>query len=153
MESIFEIKSIGIVVNERTNTIDDDWGNIISTIIINDDVPDSSLMEIQDFSHLEIIYLFNKVVDAEFEWATYPRGNKYYPLTGIFAQRKKERPNYLGLCTVELIEVKGKILKVKYLDAINGTPVLDIKPVFREFEPKTKIRQPDWASDLMKNYW
>lgn len=153
METIFDIKPIGIVVNERADTIDDEWENIISTIIINDDIPVSSLTGIQDFSHLEIIYVFDKVVNAHFEWATYPRGNKNYPLTGIFAQRKKERPNCLGLCTVELVEVKGNTLNVKYLDAINGTPVLDIKPVFREFEPKTKIRQPDWASDLMKKYW
>lgn len=153
METIFEIKPIGTVLNERTDTIDDDWGSIISTIVLNDDIPVSSLAGIQDFSHLEIIYVFDKVSNTHFEWATYPRGNKNYPLTGIFAQRKKERPNYLGLCTVELVGVKGNTLKVKYLDAINGTPVLDIKPVFREFEPKIQIKQPDWVSDLMKKYW
>lgn len=153
METKFEVKPIGIVANERIETIDDNWESITSSIIINSDIPISSLMGIQDFSHLEVIYLFNKVFDTEFEWATYPRGNKNYPLTGIFAQRKKERPNCLGLCTVELVEVKGNTLKVKYLDAINGTPVLDIKPVFREFEPKTPIKQADWAGDLMKNYW
>lgn len=153
METKFEVRPIGIVSNERIETIDDNWESVISTIIINDDIPATSLMGIQEFSHLEIIYIFNRATNTQFEWATYPRGNKNYPLTGIFAQRKKERPNYLGLCTVELVEVKGNTLKVKYLDAINGTPVLDIKPVFREFEPKTIIRQPDWASDLMKYYW
>lgn len=153
METIFEMKPIGIVVNKRTDTIDDEWGNIISTIILNEDIPTSSLMGIQDFSHLEVIYVFDKVVNAYFEWVTYPRGNKNYPLTGIFSQRKKERPNHLGLCTVELVEVKENTIKVKYLDAIDGTPVLDIKPVLREFEPKIQIKQPDWASDLMKKYW
>jgi len=42
---------------------------------------------------------------------------------------------------------------VKYLDAINGTPVLDIKPVFKEYQPKSDLIQPLWVSDLMKNYW
>ena len=64
-----------------------------------------------------------------------PRGNSGYPNVGIFGQRKKDRPNLIGLYTVELIEHTDRILKVKYLDAINGTPVLDIKPVFKEFQP------------------
>ncbi|MCD6069467.1 MAG: hypothetical protein K0S33_4293 [Bacteroidetes bacterium] len=54
---------------------------------------------------------------------------------------------------VELLEHKGRILRVKYLDAIDGTPVPDIKPIFKEFQPKGEIRQPEWVSDLMKNYW
>ncbi len=153
METKFEVKPIGIVLNPRTDVIDDDWECITSTIIINDDIPSSSLIGIEDFSHLEIIYLFNKVVTTEIKWVTYPRGNKNYPLRGIFAQRKKERPNLLGLSTVELIEVKENTLKVKYLDAINGTPILDIKPVFKEFEPKTRLKQAEWVNDLMKNYW
>ncbi len=72
---------------------------------------------------------------------------------GIFAQRKKDRPNSIGLCTVELLQHNGRTLKVKYLDAIDGTPILDIKPVFKEFQPKGEIKQPTWVSDLMKNYW
>jgi tRNA (Thr-GGU) A37 N-methylase len=74
-------------------------------------------------------------------------------MTGIFGQRKKDRPNTIGLSTVELLEHNGRTLKVKFLDAIDGTPVLDIKPVFKEFQPKTEIKQPDWVADLMKNYW
>jgi len=50
-------------------------------------------------------------------------------LIGIFAQRKKDRPNHIGLCSVELIPHKERTIIVKYLDAINGTPILDIKPV------------------------
>lgn len=82
-----------------------------------------------------------------------PRGNPNYPLVGIFGQRKKDRPNTIGLCTVELLEHNERTIKVKDLDAIDGTPVLDIKPVFKEFQPKTEIKQPDWVADLMKNYW
>jgi tRNA (Thr-GGU) A37 N-methylase len=74
-------------------------------------------------------------------------------LVGIFGQRKKDRPNQIGLCTVQLLEHNGRTIKVKYLDAIDGTPILDIKPVFKEFQPKGEIRQPIWVADLMKNYW
>ncbi len=66
---------------------------------------------------------------------------------------KKARHNHLGLCTVELIEHTGSTIKVKYLDAIDGTPILDIKPVFKEFEPKGEIKQPQWTVELMKDYW
>ena len=72
---------------------------------------------------------------------------------GIFGQRKKGRPNTIGLCTVELIEHNSRTIKVKYLDAIDGTPILDIKPVFKEFQPNGEIKQPIWVGDLMKNYW
>ncbi|MES1220024.1 MAG: TrmO family methyltransferase, partial [Bacteroidota bacterium] len=71
----------------------------------------------------------------------------------IFAQRKKDRPNSIGLTTVELIERKGKTITVRYLDAIDGTPILDIKPVMKEFLPASEIRQPVWATELMKEYW
>ncbi|MFQ3577352.1 MAG: tRNA (N6-threonylcarbamoyladenosine(37)-N6)-methyltransferase TrmO [Cytophagales bacterium] len=149
----FEITPIGYVENERAFPLDDNWGEIISKIQLNDDVPAESLIGLEKFSHLEILYLFSQTVKNSFSWASHPRGNINYPLVGIFSQRKKERPNSIGLCTVELISVEEKILKVKNLDAINGTPIIDIKPVFKEFEPHKPIIQPDWVSDLMKEYW
>ncbi len=72
---------------------------------------------------------------------------------GIFAQRKKDRPNHLGLTTAELISHDKRKIIVKGLDAIDGTPVLDIKPVFREFGTKGNTRQPEWVEELMKDYW
>jgi tRNA (Thr-GGU) A37 N-methylase len=93
------------------------------------------------------------VDEKEIIFSGHPSGNRNYPLVGIFGQRKKDRPNTLGLCTAELLEHKGRAIKVKYLDAIDGTPVLDIKPVFKEYQKKGVIRQPEWVSDLMKNYW
>ena len=101
----------------------------------------------------EIIFYFDQVADDKIVYSGRPRGNPEYPVMGIFCQRKKDRPNKIGLCTVELLEHTGSTIKVKGLDAIDGTPVLDIKPVFREFQPKGNITQPEWAGDLMKNYW
>ena len=148
-----KLKPIGIVRNARTTPTDDFWGEVISEIELADHIPTESLTGITSFSHLEIIYFFDQVKDSDIVFSGRPRGNPDYPTIGIFGQRKKDRPNKLGLCTVELVEHTGRMLKVKYLDAINGTPVLDIKPVFKEFYPKKEIKQPTWVKDLMKNYW
>ena len=144
---------IGTVRNSRTTPIDDFWEGITAEIELADHIPTEAFENISDFSHLEIIYFFNKVEREDIVFSGHPRGNINYPLVGIFGQRKKDRPNTIGLCTVELIEHNGRKIKVKHLDAIDGTPVLDIKPVFKEFQPKGTIRQPSWVADLMKNYW
>jgi tRNA-Thr(GGU) m(6)t(6)A37 methyltransferase TsaA len=148
-----KLNAVAIVKNSRKNPIDDFWGDIISEIELCDHIPAEAFEGISEFSHLEIIFYFDRVAKSDIIFSGRPRGNPDYPLVGIFGQRKKDRPNTLGLCTVELLEHKDRIIKVRYLDAIDGTPVLDIKPVFREYQVEGNIRQPGWVSDLMKNYW
>ena len=147
------LQSIATIHNIRTEAIDDDWGEIISEITLEPTIPTEAFAGIEAFSHLEIIFYFDKANDSKRVFSARPRGNPDYPVVGIFSQRKKDRPNKIGLCTVQLLEHDGPTIKVKGLDAIDGTPVLDIKPVFREFQPKHEIIQPEWVSDLMKNYW
>jgi tRNA (adenine37-N6)-methyltransferase len=130
-----DLQPIAFVSNSRTEPVDDNWEPVLSTIRLADHIPTEALTGISEFSHLEIIYY------------------SLYPLIGIFAQRKKDRPNKIGLTTVALIEHNERTIKVKSLDAIDGTPVLDIKPVLKESQPRTEIKQPTWAADLMKNYW
>jgi tRNA-Thr(GGU) m(6)t(6)A37 methyltransferase TsaA len=144
---------VATVKNSRTQPEDDNWGSIISEIELADHIPVEAFRNITDFSHLEIIYYFNKVKTGDIVFSGHPRGNMNYPVTGIFAQRKKDRPNTMGLCTVALLSLNEKVITVKYLDAINGTPVLDIKPVYREFGITPPITQPLWVADLMKTYW
>lgn len=148
-----ELQSIARVKNSRTIPIDDFWESVISEIELEDHIPTEAFENISDFSHLEIIYYFDKVDNNDIVFSGRPRGNPNYPLVGILGQRKKDRPNTIGLCTVELLEHNGRKIKVKYLDAIDGTPIIDIKPVFKEFQIQTNIKQPSWVSDLMKNYW
>jgi len=147
------LQSIATTRNARTEAVDDNWGGVITEITLAEYVPTVAFDNIEDFSHLEIIFYFDKTEDREMVYAGRPRGNPAYPVMGIFCQRKKDRPNKIGLCTVELLEHNGRTIKVKGLDAIDGTPILDIKPVFKEFLPKGAIRQPEWVSDLMKEYW
>lgn len=148
------VKPVAYVSNTRHDMSDDYWGQVPSEITIVDNLPDECLDGIETFSHLEIIYHFNKADEAKVvTGANHPRENKAWPKVGIFAQRKKDRPNHLGATIVKLIERKGRTLVVANLDADNGTPVLDIKPVVKEFLPLEEVRQPGWISELMKDYW
>lgn len=147
----YNITPVARVRCNRHSPDDDHWNSFDSYIEIAEDVPEESIAGIEGYSHLEIIFLFDKA--TEVVWYGHPRNNTAWPLTGIFATRKKDRPNHLGLTTVELIKVEGRKLYIKNLDAIDGTPVADIKPVWKGFQPKGNIKQPGWVDELMKNYW
>lgn len=148
------LEPIGYISTNRKVIKDDDWGGVVSEIKLAKDLSPDTLDGIESFSHLEVIFYFDQVEDQKVVWGSaYPRGNEAYPKVGIFAQRKKSRPNKLGLTIVKLLERVGDIIKVQGLDGIDGTPILDIKPVMKEFLPREETRQPEWASDLMKGYW
>lgn len=147
-----KLEPIAFVKNTRTEKIDDNWSSVISEIELVDTLPQECFDSIDSFSHLEIIFHLNKT-DKIVTGSEHPRENTNWPKVGIFAQRKKDRPNHLGLTTVNLIKKEGRKLTVTNLDAIDGTPILDIKPVFNEFLPQGEVSQPKWSQELMKNYW
>jgi tRNA (adenine37-N6)-methyltransferase len=151
----FEIAAIGFVKNNRKEISDDFWGNVISEIELTEKFSAESLKGLELFSHVEIIFVFNKVDDSEIQIGTaIPRDRAdLYPAIGVFAQRKKSRPNKIGATICELIKIENKKIFVKGLDAIDATPVIDIKPVLKEFLPTKNIIQPSWMTDLMKDYW
>ena len=72
---------------------------------------------------------------------------------GILAQRAKDRPNRIGLTTCVLTGVNGFSLEVRGLDAVDGTPVLDVKPHMSGFDPQGPVREPPWAVEIMAEYW
>ena len=148
------LKSIATVFSERKNSDDDNWGSIISKIKLDESIPANALEGINNFSHLQIIYYFHRARhENEITWFRSPRNNPDWPKSGIFGQRNKHRPNWIGSTIVELLSFEDRVLSVKGLDAIDGTPVFDIKPVFKQFLPRSEIRQPKWVDELMKNYW
>jgi tRNA-Thr(GGU) m(6)t(6)A37 methyltransferase TsaA len=147
------LKPIGHVRNSRTMLDDDNWGGVISEIILDASFPAESLDGLTEFSHAEILFHFDQAADDKILFSRHPRGNKDWPKVGVFAQRNKDRPNHIGLTVVEIVKREGRSLFVKNLDAVEGTPVLDIKPIMREFLPHGEIRQPRWSRELMKNYW
>lgn len=152
--SMISLSPIAAVKNNRIEVEDDNWGEVISVIELDASIPDEALSEIESFSHVEVIYYFHQVPDSKIETgARHPRNNAGWPKVGILSQRGKNRPNRLGTTMVKVLRREGRHLHVQGLDAIDGTPVLDIKPVMREFLPREEVRQPEWATELMKNYW
>ena len=106
---------VAFVKNTRTDLSDDYWGSIISEIELADNIPADAFNGIDEFSHLEIIFHFNKADKSKAVFKYHPRGNKNWPEVGIFAQRKRDRPNAIGLTIVELIKREGNKIRVKYL--------------------------------------
>jgi tRNA (adenine37-N6)-methyltransferase len=148
------LEPIGTVRNARQAIEDDHWGGVISEITLVESMDEEALQGIEAFSHAEIIFYFNQVDESKIvTTARHPRNNPDWPRVGILAQRGKNRPNRLGLTTVRIMERRGRTLLVAGLDAIDGTPVLDIKPVMHEFLPREAVHQPDWAAELMREYW
>ena len=96
----------------------------------------------------------NQVDPAKVEkTARHPRNNTAWPKVGIFAQRGKNRPNRIGSTICRIQKVDGLRLHLEGLDAVDGTPVLDIKPWVEEFGPRGIHQQPMWITELMKVYW
>ena len=151
----YVINLIGYVRGGRANPIDDDWGASLAAIELDPQrFTVEALMGLDAFSHAEIVYVFDKVSDDKIETAArHPRGRNDWPKIGIFAQRGKNRPNRLGVTMCRIISVDGLILNVEGLDAIDGTPVIDIKPVMSGFQPRGEFREPDWAREIMESYW
>lgn len=147
-------KPIGYVEAVRPRVEDDFWGGEESCIRLSADFTPDSLQGIADFSHVEVIYLFHQVDIAKIVTdARHPRNNAAWPRVGIFAQRGKNRPNRIGSTICRVLRVAGTELYVAELDAIDKTPVLDIKPVMTEFLPREPVRQPRWSRELMSQYW
>ncbi|MGI9432586.1 MAG: SAM-dependent methyltransferase [Myxococcota bacterium] len=150
----FDIEPIGRVKAARTEAVDDDWGGEESCIELAERFEPDALQGLEEFSHAEILFLFDRVDPAKITvGARHPRNNPDWPAVGIFAQRGKNRPNRIGSTICRLIRREGRQLFVAELDAIDGTPVLDIKPVMREFLPRGEVRQPRWSRELMSRYW
>lgn len=145
---------IGTVRGGRVDPIDDDWGGVVSDIVLDDRFPADALDGLDAFSHLDVVYVFDQVDEAQVTvGARHPRGRADWPAVGIFAQRAKGRPNRIGVTTCEIVAVDGRGVTVRGLDAIDGTPVLDLKPYMVEFAPRTQVRQPAWSHELMRDYW
>ena len=153
---MIELEPVGHVVGGRHEPIDDDWGRVEAVIALDSArFGEDAVAGLDAFSHLVVVFHFHLVDESAVQsGARHPRGNTDWPKVGMFAQRAKLRPNRLGVSSCRLLAVEGLELRVRGLDAVDGTPVLDVKPYMREFEPPaTNVRQPAWASELMAQYW
>ena len=144
---------IGYVRGGRAEVEDDAWGSVTARIELDGFAADA-LLALDDFSHVEVLFVFDRVdPDGVCRGARRPRGRADWPLVGIFAQRAKDRPNRIGSTVCEVVAVDGTALDVRGLDAVDGTPVLDLKPYLAGFAPRGTVREPGWARELMDGYW
>ena len=135
-----DLTAVGVVRSSRGEVFDDGWDSETSTIELDAAFGEEALCGLSDFSHLEVIYLFDRVrSEKTVTGARHPRGNESWPR--------------VGLTVCEILAVEGAVVRVRGLDAVDGTPVLDLKPWMNEFGPRSATRQPGWASELMANYW
>jgi tRNA-Thr(GGU) m(6)t(6)A37 methyltransferase TsaA len=149
------LEPIGFVRGGRGEPIDDSWDSVEATIELDGSRfgPDV-VAGLADFSHLDVVFFFHGVEEQSVHLgARRPRGNPEWPEVGIFAQRAKARPNRIGVSTCRLRGVDGLTLSVSGLDAIDGTPVLDVKPHVTEMGPREPVREPAWIRELMSGYW
>ncbi|HTQ46506.1 MAG TPA: SAM-dependent methyltransferase [Polyangiaceae bacterium] len=150
----FTVVPVARVRGGRSAPTDDRWDAERCVLELDERFGAESLAGLDAFSHLEVVYVFDRVDESKIETrARHPRERLDWPLVGIFAQRGKARPNRLGVSRCQLLRVEGTRLHVAGLDAIDGTPVLDIKPYMREFAPRGEVRQPAWATELMADYY
>jgi tRNA-Thr(GGU) m(6)t(6)A37 methyltransferase TsaA len=151
----FMLRPVGVVVGGRVTPTDDHWGGSRAVIRIDSALYDEDAVAgLAESSHLEVVYVFHLADDAAVTvGARHPRGRTDWPRVGIFAQRGKDRPNHLGVSRCRLESVDGLDVHVAGLDAIDGTPVVDVKPWLAEFGPIGEVRQPDWSTELMRDYY
>lgn len=139
---MFHIEPVGRRA-ARTDLCDGDRGGSEACIELLAGCDASALEGLVTFSHAEILFVFDRVdAGRVVREARHPRNNPDWPRTGIFAQRGKNRPNRIGSTIVRIVRRTGRLLHVAELDAIDGTPVIDIKPVLRAFLPAPRSSSP-----------
>jgi tRNA-Thr(GGU) m(6)t(6)A37 methyltransferase TsaA len=140
------LKAIGIVRNEIKQPIRHGWREIVSDIVINSDLTEA-LDGLDEFSHIIVLYWLHRLpAGRQLPLKVHPMGRPELPLVGRFATRSPSRPNPVGQATVRLLERRGNILKVKGLDAIDGTPVIDIKPYIPGYDSADDAKAPPWMT-------
>jgi tRNA (adenine37-N6)-methyltransferase len=153
--STHTLTAIGSVHSTRSQLEDDDWDRVTSYVELDSAQFDAdALAGLDSFSHVEVLFVMHRVEPAKIErGARHPRNNLDWPKVGIFAQRGKNRPNLLGATICRVARVEGLRVHVIGLDALDGTPVVDLKPWVQQFGPRGELRQPDWMSELMREYF
>lgn len=149
------MESIGVVRGGRREATKDGWGTNRSQLQLREDLfSPKCLQGLEAHSHIEVVFHFHLGADEPTEYgARRPRGRADWPAVGIFAQHGRMRPNRIGVSVCKLLSVGNLAVHVEGLDAVDGTPILDIKPVWSGYLPQGPVREPQWAKELMAAYW
>lgn len=145
---------IGLVRNGITKMSTGNWAEAESKIELNADLA-PGLQGLADFSHIVVVFHLDQIppFDKAKQLLRQPRGMEDLPPVGVFAQRTKFRPNPIGVTPARLLSIQGNVLTVTGLDAMDGTPVLDVKPFIPEFDSVENSKQADWVPAMLKGYF
>jgi len=145
---------IGTVRCQVENMSEGNWSKIESEIHIDPELADG-LQGLSGFSHILVVFFLDRAqgFDPAKQLLRNPRGMEHLAAVGVFAQRTKFRPNPIGVTAVKLLGVEGNVVRVSGLDALNGTPVLDIKPYMPPFDRMQDVTMPDWVDAFLKGYF
>jgi tRNA-Thr(GGU) m(6)t(6)A37 methyltransferase TsaA len=146
------MQPIGVVRSPVKEGVDEGWGSVVSEIHLLDEYA-PGLLGLEEFSHVIVVFLMHQATFTAGDLVRRPRGRADMPEIGIFAQRARHRPNPIGLTAVRLLSVAGNVLTVRDLDAIDGSPVLDVKPYFSAFDRVGDAIAPEWVGRLMEGYF
>lgn len=147
-----QLIEIGQVVSAVQQPTDEGWGNVSCKIELQPQWA-AGLQGLESFSHLWVVFWMHQSTFDAGHLQRRPQDRAELPLVGIFAQRAKHRPNPIGITAVKLLSIEPTALWVQGLDAIHGTPVLDIKPYFTQFDRVEHSQQPAWVNQLMQHYF
>ena len=142
---------IGTVHNGQTEPVDEGWGDVVSRVELRSELA-GILDGLDGFTHALVIYWLHEAPSVP-DVKRRPRGLADMPEVGLLAQRARHRPNPIGVTAAEVVAVEPACLVVRGLDAIEGTPVLDIKPYFPAYDRRDDARVPEWVDRLMRGYF
>jgi len=139
---------IGIVRNGVKETPHrPDWQlDTVSELVI-DPKWEEGLGGLEGFSHVIVLFWIDRITEKDMPLKVHPMHREDLPVTGLFATRSPNRPNRIGLTVVKLLRHDRNVLKVTGLDALDGTPVLDIKPYLRSGELIPDATEPTWTKE------
>ena len=147
------LRAVGVVRSPVEDPVDEGWGTVESHIIVEPELR-AGLRGLAEFSHVLVVALLHGArFEAERHLVRRPRGLAEMPEIGIFAQRAKDRPNPIGITVCPIVRVSDDSVTVTGLDAIDGTPILDLKPYFPVFDTAPNARTPEWVDRLMLGYF
>lgn len=147
------LQPIGTIHNAVKTPIDTSWGDVLSDIHLFPEYS-AGLTGVADWSHVVVLFFMHEsAYDPSQHLVRRPREREDMPLLGVFAQRARHRPNPIGISAVKLVAVEAPILRVRGLDAIDGTPVLDIKPYAPIYDGAHDPQVPTWFVRLMQGYF
>lgn len=145
------LRPIGVVRNSVTDTGFRDWSEVVSRIVLRPEL-EGALLGLESYSHLYVLFWPHHVPEEVrgSKLQLHPMDDPQYPLQGILATRSQIRFNPICLTVVPLLGVKGNTIRVRGLDAVDGSPVLDIKPYISQYDAVTGARVPDWVLEKVK---